>query len=62
MAILWLILGWREGARTSANITSRNGGDLRLRYANCSAITVNGEVYTIAISTLADTTYYVTPT
>lgn len=46
-----------EGALTSANIASRNGGKLQLRYANCSATTVTGEVYIGAISTLADTTY-----
>jgi hypothetical protein len=53
-------IAWNESALTSANITSRNGEDLQLRYANNSAIAVNGEIYQGPISTSVNTTYYVT--
>lgn len=53
-------IAWKEGALMSANITSRNGGDLQLRYANGSAIAVNGDIYQGSISTSVNTTYYVT--
>jgi hypothetical protein len=53
-------IAWKESALTSVNITSPNGGDLQLRYANGSAIAVNGDIYQGSISTFVNATYYVT--
>lgn len=54
-------IAWSNSWMTYANITSRSGGDLVLRYMNGSAIFVNGVLYTAPIPTTEGTTYVVTP-
>lgn len=54
-------VAWNGGALTSANITSRAGAELAVRYMNASRIAVDGEAYTGPLGTTAGTTYVVTP-
>lgn len=54
-------IAWDQGAMTSANITSRAGAELAIRYMNGSQIAVNGEAYAGPLGTTAGTTYVVTP-
>lgn len=54
-------IAWEGGALTSANITSRAGAELAIRYMNGSQIAVDGETYVGPLATTAGTTYVVTP-
>lgn len=54
-------IAWDGGAMTSANITSRAGAELAIRYMNGSQIAVDGEAYTGPLATTTGTTYVVTP-
>lgn len=54
-------IAWDGGTLTSANITSRAGAELAIRYMNGSQIAVDGEAYTGPLGTTAGTTYVVTP-
>lgn len=49
-------IAWEAGALTSANITSRAGAELSIRYMNGSQIAVDGEAYTGPLGTTAGTT------
>lgn len=53
-------LAWDQGGLAGANITSRNGGALALRYADGANILVDGESYSGPIETTRGTTYLVT--
>lgn len=54
-------IAWERGALTSANITSRAGAELAIRYMNGSQIAVDGQAYTGPLMTTTGTTYAVTP-
>lgn len=53
-------IAWDRGAMTSANITSRAGAELAIRYMNDSQTAVNGEAYAGPLATRSGTTYVVT--
>ncbi|KAF9890104.1 hypothetical protein FE257_006265 [Aspergillus nanangensis] len=54
-------IAWDEGKLISAQITSRAGAELSLRYMNGSAISVNGAAYTDPIVTTAGKVYKIVP-
>jgi hypothetical protein len=54
-------IAWDRGALTSANITSRAGAELAIRYMNGSQIAVDGMAYSGPLGTTTGTTYVVTP-